>query len=340
MSTTIPGLPDSPLPLTGAERVPIDPNDGVHTYDASTGDIAKLGALYAATQPETLDAAATYFTTQGAGDPLTTWFPPTVATVAGFGPAATYTGAGSLYTRGVRVAPLGRVWEVEAVVEQVSVGGGETPTARLGIRALKNDFTDTAGTPEIYGAASAALTAGQIVTLTYRFSDAAPYGGAAWANPSTAVWLRPVVQVNNGGAGSSVARVRRLTVRDVTATVNQAASGSTGKARERFKTAAIVAGVLAIDFSQSNFWVVPLNADLTTFTVTGKPPAGEADGVTVVFVADGTARSIAGLNAVVKWLGLSNPTFTNTNTYENWCVFFMRDNVQRVVGSFSGAAAP
>jgi hypothetical protein len=344
--TTIPALTDAPLPLTGAERVPIDPNDGTHTYDAATGDLATLGALYAhaalGAGPERLDAAATYFTTQGGGDPLAVWFPPAVVAVGGYGFAASYVGPGSLYTRNLRAAPAGRVWEVEAVVEQVSVGASENPTARLGIHCMKSDFTDTSGAPEVYGPASAVLTAGQVVTLTYRFASVAPYGGAAWADPATAQLLRPLVQVNGGGAGSSVARVRRLLIRDVTAIVG-AASSSVALVRERFKTLPIVAGVLTLDLSAGNFFVVPLTANITSMLIQGYPPVGEAEAATVVFVADGTVRTIAWA-AAIKWLGgaapTSGPNWSSTLNYENWCVFVARDGVARVVGSFSGNAAP
>lgn len=339
----IPSLPADTPPLTGAELVITD--DGTTTGRTTSRDLARLGALQSSAElnvfPERLDAAGTYFTTQGAGDPLAVWFPPSsIVAETGVGLVAVGTGSFALWTRGIKAASQSQVWEVEAVVEQFSVGAGETPTVNVGLSSLKSDYTFTSGAPSVFSPASAVLVAGNVVTVRCRFGAIAPFGGVAWADPTLAAMIRPFVIVNGSGAGSSVARIRRLTIRDISAVSNQADNGSTGPTTERFRTAAIVANVLTIDASGGNSWVVPLTSDITTFNLIGVPAAGLERGVKVIFVADGTARSIAGLNAVVKWLGLSNPTFTSTNTYENWCVFFMRDNNARVVGSFSGAAAP
>jgi hypothetical protein len=226
MPTTITGLPNGALPLSGAERLPVDSADASTTNDISTGDVAALAELLTGAHlnigPERIDPTAVHFTTQGAGDPVTVWFPPgSIPVLAGYGPVAAATGAFDLYTRRVIPASPTRIWEVEAEVEQVSVFGGESPVARVGLRSLKSDFTDTSGAPLSWATASAVLTAGQIIVLTARFAATAPPGGFAWANPATAVLFRPVVEINErsdlaGSSPNSVARVRRLLVRDVT----------------------------------------------------------------------------------------------------------------------------
>jgi hypothetical protein len=225
MPTTITGLPTGALPLSGAERFPIDSADASTTNDIATGDLAALAELLTGAHlnigPERIDPTAVHFTTQGAGDPVTVWFPPTVATLAGYGPVAPFTGGGDVYTRRVIPAAPTRIWEVEAEVEQVSVFGGESPVARVGLRSLKSDFTDTDATPMSWGAATSILAAGNIVTIIARFGFSAPAGGFGWADPATAVLFRPVVEINqksdlSGPTANSVARVRRLLVRDVT----------------------------------------------------------------------------------------------------------------------------
>jgi hypothetical protein len=346
--TTIPGLPDGATPLAGTERAPID--TGAATYDVAVKEFGKLGELYSAlvsgAAPELLDAIGFHFTTQGAGDPLATWAPPaSIPTVAGFGPVASFTGgASALYQRRVLPCASTRIWEVEADVEQVSVGGGESPVARLGIRSLKSDFSDTSGAPEVYGTPSAVLTAGQIVTISYRFAAVAPTHGSAWADPGTAIYLRPLVQVNqksdlSGPCTTSIARVRRLKVRDVTDSVGVETSTFT-RTREKIITPLIVGGVLTIDFSLGNFFVIALNANITSFVIQGLPASGEVQGVTLVFVADGTGRAIT-WNTNIKWAGTTAPVFTSSpaNT-ENWLTLVARNALTRIAGFFQGIVPP
>lgn len=344
---TIPGLPNATVPLAGTERLPID--DGTTTYDAATGDIAKLGELYAALNngaaPERIDSLGFHFSTQGSGDPLVTWAPPPIAPVGGYGYTAAFTGGGPLYQRRVIPAASTRIYEVEAEVEQVSVGGGESPIARVGIRSLKSDYSDTSVAPEVYGTPTSVLAAGNIVVITSRFAAAAPTHGFAWADPATAILMRPLVQVNwksdlSGACASSVARVRRLTIRDVTPLVADEGAVTFTRTREKIISPAIVAGVLTLDFALGNFFVVPLNANITSMVLQGTPPAGEAQGATVVFVADGSVRTIT-YNTNIKWAGTTAPTFTYSpaNT-ENWITLVPRNGVSRVAGFNQGTVPP
>lgn len=227
---TISGQTAGTTPLSGAEVLPADVSLGGTTERFTTADVARLAELFAARNgdaPERLDAAGTHFTTQGAGDGLTTWFPPTIATEAGYGPVAQSTGGLQLFSRWPISNGSGRILEVVAEVEQVSVGGSESPVARVGLHALKSDFSNDTGTIEVFGAASAILTAGQVLTIRQRFGAAAAAGVdvLAWADDANAAWFRPFVQVNlksdlTGNVASSVARVRRLSVQDITAQVN------------------------------------------------------------------------------------------------------------------------
>lgn len=115
--------------------------------------------------------------------------------------------------------------------------------------------------------------------------------------------------------------------------------------RSNKTTVAIVAGVVTIDFSLGNYFVVLMNASITSIAFINFPPNGIEQEVTVDFVADGTAHGVTGLaSAILKWLGQSGagaaPTFTFTTGYENTCVFKARDGVtSRVAAVFSGTAA-
>lgn len=116
-------------------------------------------------------------------------------------------------------------------------------------------------------------------------------------------------------------------------------------ARSNKTTATISSGVVNINFSLGNYFVVLMNAAITDITFSNFPPSGIEQEVTVDFVADGTAHGVTGLGAaILKWLGQAGagtaPTFTFTTGYENTCVFKARDGVTtRVAAVFSGTAA-
>jgi hypothetical protein len=227
--TTISGLPPKAAgPLTGLEVIPADQSSGGLTERFTSGDVASLGESYAALNlavfPERFDAAGTYFTTQRAGDPFSTWFPPSIVVESSYGYVAQVTGGLRLYTRGALPMGLDRIYEVEAEIDVVSVGGGETPYVRVGMASLKADFTATDATPDSFGAVVGPVAAGGAVVVRGRFSLSAPAGGFAVQDPSTAILFRPFVEVAlqadaSAYYPSTVTRIRRLTVRDVTALV-------------------------------------------------------------------------------------------------------------------------
>lgn len=116
--------------------------------------------------------------------------------------------------------------------------------------------------------------------------------------------------------------------------------------RSNKTTVAITSGAVNIDFSLGNYFVVLMNAAITSLTFSNFPPNGIEQEVTVDFVADGTAHGVTGITGatILKWLGQSGagaaPTFTFTTGYENTCVFKARDGVTtRVAAVFSGTAA-
>lgn len=224
---TIPGLPDATLPLSGADRIPIHQLDGV-TRDSTLADVAALAALYASNdlgaRPERLDALGTHFTTQGAGLQLDSWFPPAITMAAAYGPVFQATGAGAVWTRGMVSAGHDKVLEVEAEIEQVSVGGGEAPRFRVGLRSLSASHANVDASPDAWSPLSQPMTAGRVLTVRHRFGGIDRTEVDQWADAAAAVWLRPMVEFNRKGdltgyEPASVARVRRLLVRDVTALV-------------------------------------------------------------------------------------------------------------------------
>jgi hypothetical protein len=226
--STIHGLTDATTPLTGNERIPLDQPDGdggFLTRDATVADAAYYAevtnSLKLGYWPERIDTRGAYFTTQAAGDPLSVWFAPTLESLAGYGTVIKNTGQLRALTRGTVSGGADRILQVEAEIEQVSIGAGEAPSIRLGMTSMKSDFTATSGAADAYSPLLATLTSGQVAVVRYRFGVTAPAAGVAWADGAAAVWLRPIVEANrkadnSGFETNSIARVRRLRVTDVT----------------------------------------------------------------------------------------------------------------------------
>lgn len=81
------------------------------------------------------------------------------------------------------------------------------------------------------------------------------------------------------------------------------------------KTApAISAGTITLNLALSNFFVVPLNANVTTTTVSNPATAGTVSSFTLIYRADGTPRTIAWMSGAT-WLnnGGAAPTPSSTS---------------------------
>jgi hypothetical protein len=74
----------------------------------------------------------------------------------------------------------------------------------------------------------------------------------------------------------------------------------------------ISSGTLTLNCSLGNVFAVSLNAAITTLTISNIPTTGNAFGITLAFVCDGTARAVT-WPAAVKWAGGTAPTLTSTN---------------------------
>jgi hypothetical protein len=59
-------------------------------------------------------------------------------------------------------------------------------------------------------------------------------------------------------------------------------------------------------------FAVSLNAAITSLTFSNIPTSGNAYGLTLLFVADGTARAVTWPSSI-KWSGGVAPTLTSTN---------------------------
>lgn len=76
-------------------------------------------------------------------------------------------------------------------------------------------------------------------------------------------------------------------------------------------SAAISAGTLTLDLSTAGVFYVPLNANITTLTISNTQSTG-ASAFTLVFTADGTPRSVTWGGSIL-WPSAIAPSLTSTN---------------------------
>jgi hypothetical protein len=87
---------------------------------------------------------------------------------------------------------------------------------------------------------------------------------------------------------------------------------------------AISSGTLTLDLNLSNLFYVSLNGNITTLTINNTQSSGAVSSFALVFIADGTARTVA-WPASFKWPSATAPTITSTNGKRDVFVFFTYD---------------
>jgi|SRR5215471_4368249 len=80
--------------------------------------------------------------------------------------------------------------------------------------------------------------------------------------------------------------------------------------KETYANPTISSGTLTLNFSLGNHFTVSLNANITTLTISNVLSGLSV--VTILFLADGTARTVA-WPAGTLWPGAVAPTMTSTN---------------------------
>ena len=98
----------------------------------------------------------------------------------------------------------------------------------------------------------------------------------------------------------------------------------------------ISANVLTLDLSTAQMFTVSLNANITTFTISNTPAtANRSIGFTLIFTADGTARTVT-WGSAVKWANNDPPALTSTNGKKDILSFVSPDNGTNWYGFIGG----
>lgn len=90
---------------------------------------------------------------------------------------------------------------------------------------------------------------------------------------------------------------------------------------ETYTAPAISAGVLTLNIENGNVFRASLNANITTLTISNPSGTGNACSFTLIFNADGTARTVT-WPAEVKWPSGTAPTLTSTASRSDMFVFY------------------
>jgi cytoskeletal protein CcmA (bactofilin family) len=98
----------------------------------------------------------------------------------------------------------------------------------------------------------------------------------------------------------------------------------------------ISANVLTLDLSTAQMFTVSLNANITTLTISNTPAtANRSIGFTLIFTADGTARTVT-WGAAVKWANNDPPALTSTNGKKDILSFVSPDGGTNWYGFIGG----
>ena len=98
----------------------------------------------------------------------------------------------------------------------------------------------------------------------------------------------------------------------------------------------ITSGSLTLNLENSNVFLVSLNANITTITISNvNSTSSTSQGFTLIFTADGTARSVT-WPASVKWPGGTAPSQTSTNGKKDVLHFVTTDNGTTWLGFVAG----
>lgn len=98
----------------------------------------------------------------------------------------------------------------------------------------------------------------------------------------------------------------------------------------------ISSNTLTLDLSTAQVFTVSLNANITTLTISNTPAtANRSIGFTLIFTADGTARTVT-WGSAIKWANNDPPALTSTNGKKDILSFISPDNGTNWYGFIGG----
>jgi len=105
--------------------------------------------------------------------------------------------------------------------------------------------------------------------------------------------------------------------------------------KEIYSSPTISNGQLTLDLNNGNIFNVNLNANITIMTISNTPTSSFSASFTLIFTADGTARTVA-WSPSIKWPSGNSPSLTSTNTKKDVFVFSTIDGGTNWLGFVAG----
>jgi hypothetical protein len=105
--------------------------------------------------------------------------------------------------------------------------------------------------------------------------------------------------------------------------------------KEVYSSPSISSGFLTLNLNDGNVFLVNLNANILTITISNPPNSAFVGNFVLVFTADGTARGVAWPNSI-KWGEVGAPTLTSTNGKKDIFNFITYDGGTNWYGSVAG----
>ena len=185
---------------------------------------------------------------------------------------------------------------------------------------VKRDGSGSVAVTSVTGNASTATA-----LQTARAINGTNFDGTAAITVTAAAGTLTGATLASGVTASSLTSVGSLAALTMGGTVSMA-DNVIGRPRftdyaETYTTPAISSGTLTLNIENGNVFRASLNANITTLTISNPSGTGNACSFTLIFNADGTARTVT-WPAAVKWPGGTAPTLTSTASRSDMFVFY------------------
>jgi hypothetical protein len=216
-------------------------------------------------------------------------------------------------------------------IPSYALSGGVVSSSTQVIAALPSGLVSSSTQASDWTVASASftLTASNAATATAlqtaRNINGVSFNGSADITVTAAASTLTGTTLASGVTASSLTSVGTLTALTMGGTLaaadNQITRPRFTDYAETYTTPSISSGTLTLNIENGNVFRVSLNANITTLTISNPPATSNAGSFTLIFDADGTARTVT-WPAAVKWPGGTAPTLTSTASRSDVFVFY------------------
>ena len=227
----------------------------------------------------------------------------------------------------VALGASGTVTAAAGTLTGATLASGVTASSLTSVGTLATLTVTAAIVGSVTG--SSGSTTGNAATATAlataRAINGTNFDGTAAITVTAAAGTLTGATLASGVTGSSLTSVGTLTALTMGGAVSMA-DNVIGRPQftdyaETYSAPTISSGTLTLNIENGNVFRAALNANITTLTISNPSGTGNACSFTLIFNADGTARTVT-WPAAVKWPGGTAPTLTSTSSRSDVFVFY------------------